>query len=252
MAGHSHWAGIKHKKSIADAKRGKVFSKISRMITLAAKRGGGDPNMNPKLELAISKARMANMPKDNIERAIQKGTGAGGDNIELQECLFEGYGPHGIALMVDALTDNKNRTVPELRKIFEKFGGNMGESGCVSWMFEKKGIILVNSNVCAEDEFMMLVLDAGAEDLQTAGEYYQVLCSHTDLDTVKKAIENQNITIENAEVSWLANNTIDLDEEACRKVVALVEALEDHDDVNNVYSNLNLTQELFLEMKDKS
>ncbi|OHB68263.1 MAG: transcriptional regulator [Planctomycetes bacterium RBG_16_41_13] len=245
MAGHSHWAGIKHKKSIADAKRGKVFSKISRMITIAVKKGGSDPNMNPKLELAISKARMANMPKDNIERAIQKGIGTGGDNIELQECLFEGYGPNGIAIMVDALTDNKNRTVPELRKLFEKFGGNMGETGCVSWMFEKKGIILVNNNVCVEGEFMMLVLDAGAEDLQTVGEYYQVLCAQTDLDAVKKAIEDQNITIENAETSWLANNTIEVEGEAYRKVLQLIEALEDHDDVNNVYSNLNLTQEVF-------
>lgn len=245
MAGHSHWAGIKHKKSIADAKRGKVFSKISRMITIAVKKGGSDPNMNPKLELAISKARMANMPKDNIERATQKGIGTGGDNIELQECLFEGYGPNGIAIMVDALTDNKNRTVPELRKLFEKFGGNMGETGCVSWMFEKKGIILVNNNVCVEDEFMMLVLDAGAEDLQTVGEYYQVLCAQTDLDAVKKAIETQNITIENAETSWLANNTIEVEGEAYRKALQLIEALEDHDDVNSVYSNLNFAQEFF-------
>lgn len=245
MAGHSHWAGIKHKKSIADAKRGKVFSKISRMITIAVKKGGSDPNMNPKLELAISKARMANMPKDNIERAIQKGIGTGGDNIELQECLFEGYGPNGIAIMVDALTDNKNRTVPELRKLFEKFGGNMGETGCVSWMFEKKGIILVNNNVCVEDEFMMLVLDAGAEDLQTVEEYYQVLCAQTDLDAVKKAIETQNITIENAETSWLAKNTIEVEGEAYRKALQLIEALEDHDDVNNVYSNLNFAQEFF-------
>ncbi|WP_347272681.1 YebC/PmpR family DNA-binding transcriptional regulator [Candidatus Kuenenia sp.] len=245
MAGHSHWAGIKHKKSIADAKRGKVFSKISRMITIAVKKGGSDPNMNPKLELAISKARMANMPKDNIERAIQKGIGTGGDNIELQECLFEGYGPNGIAIMVDALTDNKNRTVPELRKLFEKFGGNMGETGCVSWMFEKKGIILVNNNVCVEDEFMMLALDAGAEDLQTVEEYYQVLCAQTDLDAVKKAIETQNITIENAETSWLAKNTIEVEGEAYRKALQLIEALEDHDDVNNVYSNLNFAQEFF-------
>ncbi|MBW7941542.1 putative transcriptional regulatory protein [Candidatus Kuenenia stuttgartiensis] len=245
MAGHSHWAGIKHKKSIADAKRGKVFSKISRMITIAVKKGGSDPNMNPKLELAISKARMANMPKDNIERAIQKGIGTGGDNIELQECLFEGYGPNGIAIMMDALTDNKNRTVPELRKLFEKFGGNMGETGCVSWMFEKKGIILVNNNVCVEDEFMMLVLDAGAEDLQTVREYYQVLCAQTDLDAVKKAIETQNITIENAETSWLANNTIEVEGEAYRKALQLIEALEDHDDVNSVYSNLNFAQEFF-------
>ncbi|GJQ48984.1 MAG: YebC/PmpR family DNA-binding transcriptional regulator [Candidatus Kuenenia stuttgartiensis] len=222
-----------------------MFSKISRMITIAVKKGGSDPNMNPKLELAISKARMANMPKDNIERAIQKGIGTGGDNIELQECLFEGYGPNGIAIMMDALTDNKNRTVPELRKLFEKFGGNMGETGCVSWMFEKKGIILVNNNVCVEDEFMMLVLDAGAEDLQTVREYYQVLCAQTDLDAVKKAIETQNITIENAETSWLANNTIEVEGEAYRKALQLIEALEDHDDVNSVYSNLNFAQEFF-------
>ncbi|MCF6155358.1 MAG: YebC/PmpR family DNA-binding transcriptional regulator [Candidatus Brocadia sp.] len=248
MAGHSHWASIKHKKGAADAKKGKIFSKIARMITVAARRGGGDPDMNPKLQLAISKARAVNMPKENIERAIQKGTG-GGEASELFECLYEGYGPHGIALMVEILTDNKNRTVPEIRKIFERFGGNMGESGCVSWMFEKKGLIIAGSNNFNEDELMMLVLDAGADDLQQVGDVFQVICPQVDLDTVKKAIESKNIKIESAEVSWIPKNNIDLDDAAGRKVLGLMEALEDHDDVQNVYSNFNLPQTLLTEVQ---
>ncbi|MFN3532251.1 MAG: YebC/PmpR family DNA-binding transcriptional regulator [Candidatus Brocadia sp.] len=246
MAGHSHWASIKHKKGAADAKKGKIFSKIARMITVAARRGGGDPDMNPKLQLAISKARAVNMPKENIERAIQKGIG-GGEASELFECLYEGYGPHGIALMVEILTDNKNRTAPEIRKIFERFGGNLGESGCVSWMFEKKGLIIVNSNNLNEDELMMLVLDAGADDLQKVGDVFQVICPQTNLDTVKKAIESKNIRIESAEVSWIPKSNIDLDDAAGRKVLGLMEALEDHDDVQNVYSNFNLSQALLTE-----
>lgn len=158
MAGHSHWASIKHKKGVTDAKKGKAFSKIARMITVAARRGGGNPEMNPRLQLAISKARAVNMPKDNIERAIQKGTGEGGADTELFECMYEGYGPGGVALMVEIVTDNKNRTPPEIRKIFERFGGNMGESGCVSWMFEKKGLIIINSDTLNEDDLMMLAL----------------------------------------------------------------------------------------------
>ncbi|KXK30794.1 MAG: hypothetical protein UZ01_01153 [Candidatus Brocadia sinica] len=246
MAGHSHWASIKHKKGAADAKKGKIFSKIARMITVAARRGGGDPNMNPRLQLAISKARAVNMPKENIERAIQKGTG-GGEASELFECLYEGYGPHGIALMVEILTDNKNRTAPEIRKIFERFGGNMGESGCVSWMFEKKGLIIVGSNSLNEDDLMMLVLDAGAEDLQQVGDIFQIICSQVNLDTVKKAIENKSVKIESAEVCWIPKNNIDLDDAMGRKVLGLMEALEDHDDVQNVYSNFNLPQTLLAE-----
>ena len=248
MAGHSHWASIKHKKGATDAKKGKIFSKIARMITVAARRGGGDPDMNPRLLLAISKARAVNMPKENIERAIQKGTGEGG-GAELYECMYEGYGPHGIALMVEILTDNKNRTAPEIRKIFERFGGNMGELGCVSWMFEKKGLIIVNSNDLNEDEFMMLVLDAGAEDLQNVGDVFQVICSQTNLDAVKKAIEGKSIKVESAEVSWIPKNNIDLNEAAGRKVLGLMEALEDHDDVQNVYSNFNLPQTLLAEVQ---
>lgn len=248
MAGHSHWASIKHKKGAVDAKKGKMFSKVSRMITVAVRRGGGDPDMNPRLQLAISKARAVNMPKENIERAVQKGTG-GGAASELFECLYEGYGPHGIALLVEILTDNKNRTAPEIRKIFERFGGNMGESGCVSWMFEKKGLILVSSNQLNEDEFMMLVLDSGAEDLQRVGDIFQVICPQAALDTVKKTIESKNIKIETSEISWIPKNNIDLDETTGRKVLGIMEALEDHDDVQNVYSNFNLPQALLEEMQ---
>lgn len=248
MAGHSHWASIKHKKGAVDAKKGKMFSKVSRMITVAVRRGGGDPDMNPRLQLAISKARAVNMPKENIERAVQKGTG-GGAASELFECLYEGYGPHGIALLVEILTDNKNRTAPEIRKIFERFGGNLGESGCVSWMFEKKGLILVSSNQLNEDEFMMLVLDSGAEDLQRVGDIFQVICPQATLDTVKKTIESKNIKIETSEISWIPKNNIDLDETTGRKVLGIMEALEDHDDVQNVYSNFNLPQALLEEMQ---
>lgn len=225
-----------------------MFSKVSRMITVAVRRGGGDPDMNPRLQLAISKARAVNMPKENIERAVQKGTG-GGAASELFECLYEGYGPHGIALLVEILTDNKNRTAPEIRKIFERFGGNMGESGCVSWMFEKKGLILVSSNQLNEDEFMMLVLDSGAEDLQRVGDIFQVICPQAALDTVKKTIESKNIKIETSEISWIPKNNIDLDETTGRKVLGIMEALEDHDDVQNVYSNFNLPQALLEEMQ---
>ncbi|GAB64124.1 MAG: YebC/PmpR family DNA-binding transcriptional regulator [Candidatus Jettenia sp.] len=249
MAGHSHWASIKHKKGAADAKKGKAFSKIARMITVAARRGGGNPEMNPRLQLAISKARAVNMPKDNIERAIQKGTGEGSAEAELFECMYEGYGPSGVALMVEIVTDNKNRTPPEIRKIFERFGGNMGESGCVSWMFEKKGLIIINSDTLNEDDLMMLALEAGAEDMQKVGDAFQVICSQADLYNIKVAIENKNITVQTAELSWIPKNSVDLDETAGRKVLGLMEALEEHDDVQNVYSNFNLPQSLLAEMQ---
>ncbi|TLD42547.1 MAG: hypothetical protein JETT_1103 [Candidatus Jettenia ecosi] len=249
MAGHSHWASIKHKKGATDAKKGKAFSKIARMITVAARRGGGNPEMNPRLQLAISKARAVNMPKDNIERAIQKGTGEGSADTELFECMYEGYGPGGVALMVEIVTDNKNRTPPEIRKIFERFGGNMGESGCVSWMFEKKGLIIINSDTLNEDDLMMLTLEAGAEDLQKVGDAFQVICSQADLYNIKDAIENKNITVQTAELSWIPKNSVDLDETAGRKVLGLMEALEEHDDVQNVYSNFNLPQSLLAEMQ---
>lgn len=249
MAGHSHWASIKHKKGATDVKKGKAFSKIARMITVAARRGGGNPEMNPRLQLAISKARAVNMPKDNVERAIQKGTGESGADTELFECMYEGYGPHGVALMVEIVTDNKNRTPPEIRKIFERFGGNLGESGCVSWMFEKKGLIIINSDTLNEDDLMMLALEAGAEDLQKVGDAFQVICSQADLYNVKSVIEKKNITVQTAELNWIPKNTVDLDETAGRKILGLMEALEEHEDVQNVYSNFNLPQSLLAEMQ---
>lgn len=248
MAGHSHWASIKHKKSAVDAKKGKIFSKIARMITVAARNGGGNPDMNPKLELAIEKARLVNMPKDNIERAIQKGTRSGTTDADLFECLYEGYGPCGVAIMVDIVTDNKNRTAPEIRKLFERYGGNMGESGCVSWLFEKKGIIFIDSNGLDEDELMTVAIDAGAEDMQKLDNTFQITCSQTELSSIRKALEERNIKIERAEVSWQAKTTIDLDEESSRKILNLIEALEEHDDVQGVYSNFNIPESLLTEM----
>lgn len=248
MAGHSHWASIKHKKGASDVKKGKAFSKIARMITVAARKGGGDPDMNPRLQLAIDKARAVNMPKDNIERAIQKGTGDSSGEAELHECLYEGYGPQGVALLVEILTDNKNRTAPEIRKIFDRYGGNLGEVGCVSWMFEKKGLIIVNAGNLDEDELMMLVLDKGAEDMQRVGDAFQVTCCQADLALIKKALEAKNIKVESADISWLPKTNIDLDETAGRKILKLMDALEEHDDVQNVYSNFNLPQNILAEM----
>jgi len=248
LAGHSHWASIKHKKGASDVKKGKAFAKVARMITVAARKGGGDQDMNPKLQLAIDKARAVNMPKENIERAIQKGTGDSSGEAELYECLYEGYGTHGVALLVEILTDNKNRTAPEIRKIFERHGGNLGEAGCVSWMFEKKGLIIINADNLAEDELMMLVLDNGAEDLHRVGDVFQITCSQTDLAVIKKAIEGKNIKVENADIAWISKSNIDLDEAAGRKVLRLMDAIEEHDDVQNVYSNFNLPQSLLAEM----
>ena len=249
MAGHSHWASIKHKKGASDVKKGKAFSKIARMITVAARKGGGDPDMNPRLQLAIDKARAVNMPKENIERAIQKGTGDGSGEAELYECLYEGYGSQGVALLVEILTDNKNRTAPEIRKIFDRYGGNLGDVGCVSWMFEKKGLIIVNAGNLDEDELMMLVLDKGAEDMQRVGDSFQITCSQTDLALIKKSLETKNIKVESADISWLPKTNIDLDETAGRKILKLMDALEEHDDVQNVYSNFNLPQSILAEIQ---
>ncbi len=249
MAGHSHWASIKHKKGASDVKKGKTFSKIARMVTVAARKSGGDPDMNPRLQLAIDKARAVNMPKENIDRAIQKGTGDGSGEAELHECLYEGYGSQGVALLVEILTDNKNRTAPEIRKIFDRYGGNLGDVGCVSWMFEKKGLIIVNADNLDEDELMMLVLDKGAEDMQRVGDSFQITCSQADLAVLKKALDAKNIKVESADISWLPKTNIDLDETAGRKILKLMDVLEEHDDVQNVYSNFNLPQSILAEMQ---
>lgn len=248
MSGHSHWATIRHKKGAADAKKGKIFTKLARAITVAARQGGGDPDMNVKLQYAIEKARAGNMPRENIERAILKGTGelAG---TELQECLYEGYGPSGVAMVVEILTDNRNRTASEIRKIFTKYSGNLGEAGCVSWMFEKKGLFVINNTNIDEDSLMMLILEAGAEDMEKVENTYQITSAPADFESVKDELQKHNITPSSAEISWIPKSFINLDERAGRKVVELMEALEDHDDVQAVHANFNLPHELLVEMQ---
>ncbi len=249
MSGHSHWSSIKHKKGAADAKRGKIFSKLARAITSAARQGGGNLEMNIKLQYAVDKAKAENMPKDNIERAILKGTGELSGDTELFECIYEGYGPDGVAIMIEILTDNKNRTAPEIRKMFEKSGGNLGEPGCVSWMFQKKGMITVNVDDIEEDRLMTFVLDAGGEDLQVVGDEYQITCDTKDLNNIKNALQKEGINLVSAEISMVPTSFIELNETTGRKVISLAEALENHDDVQNVYANFELPEGLLEQLQ---
>jgi YebC/PmpR family DNA-binding regulatory protein len=249
MSGHSHWSSIKHKKGAADAKRGKIFSKLARAITSAARQGGGNLEMNIKLQYAVDKAKAENMPKDNIERAILKGTGELSGDTELFECIYEGYGPGGVAIMIEILTDNKNRTAPEIRKMFEKSGGNLGEPGCVSWMFQKKGMITVNINDIEEDRLMTFVLDAGGEDLQVVGDEYQITCDTKDLNNIKNALQKEGINLVSEEISMVPTSFIELNETTGRKVISLAEALENHDDVQNVYANFELPEGLLEQLQ---
>jgi len=248
MSGHSKWSTIKHKKGAADAKRGKIFSKLAKAITSAARQGGGNPDMNLKLQYAIDSAKSENMPKDNIERAIQKGTGELNADSVLYECLYEGYGSNGVAVMAEILTDNKNRTAAEIRKIFESSGGNLGESGCVSWMFQKKGVITVDAGEIEEDKLMTLVLDAGCDDLQVEDGKYEIDCEIQDYNNIKKVLQGEGITIESAEISWIPSTSIDLDETKGRNIISLMEKLENHDDVQNVYANFSLPKDLLAEL----
>lgn len=241
MAGHSHWARIKHKKGVTDAKRGRLWSKLSRAIIVAARHGGGDPAMNLKLRYAIDKAREVSMPRDNIERAIKRGTGeAGGEVIE--ELQYEGFGPSGIAILVDVMTDNRNRTVGELRKIFERGGGKIASAGSVSFLFERKGILTVAATSIAEDDLMAVALDAGADDLKLNGDVYEITCDPASFHQVQERLRANKIEIASAELSNLAKATVDSDVETGKKVLRLMEALDDHDDVQQVYSNLNVSE----------
>jgi YebC/PmpR family DNA-binding regulatory protein len=249
MSGHSHWSSIKHKKGAADAKRGKIFSKLAKAITSAARQGGGNLEMNIKLQYAVDKAKAENMPKDNIERAILKGTGELSGDTELFECIYEGYGPDGVAIMIEILTDNKNRTAPEIRKMFERFGGNLGEPGCVSWMFQKKGMITVNVDGIEEDRLMTFVLDAGGEDLQVVGDEYQITCDTKDLNNIKNTLQKEGINLVSAEISMIPTSFIELNETTGRKVISLAEALENHDDVQNVYANFELPKDLLEQLQ---
>ncbi|MEK7821777.1 MAG: YebC/PmpR family DNA-binding transcriptional regulator [Planctomycetota bacterium] len=251
MSGHSHWATIKRKKGAVDAKKGKIFSKLARNITIAAREGGGNPDLNIKLQYAIEKAKDANMPKDNIERAIQKGAGVTAGGEELYEYLYEGYGPNGVAIMAEAVTDNRNRTTSEIRKTFERFGGSLGAGGCVSWLFEKRGMFIVDGKKVEEDKLMMLALEAGAEDVLSVEQVYQGGCLPSDFDRIRKILKEQDIPFESAELTWTPKTSIDVDEATGKRVIALMEALEDHDDVQGVYANFNLPKDLLLEMQTK-
>jgi len=246
MSGHSKWATTKHKKAAIDSKRGKVFTKIAKELTIAAKLGGGDPTGNPRLRLAMEKARSVNMPSDNIKRAVQKGTGEL-PGISYEEISYEGYGPGGVALLIDTLTDNKNRSVADIRFILSKNGGNLGETGCVAWIFESKGYLLVNKNKVDEDTLMSVALDAGAEDMKNeeGEDNFEIITDPSDFETVKEAIDKAGIEIVSAEVTKLPKNEIELtsDKEAAQ-MIRLMETLEDHDDVQDVYANFNMSDDL--------
>ncbi len=250
MSGHSHWAGIKHKKAANDARRGRVWSKIARMIIVAAKAGGGDPAQNLTLRYAIDKAKAANMPKDTIEKAVKKGTGELGA-VNYEDVLYEGYGPGGVAIMVDGLTDNRNRTAPEIKKIFEKRGGSLGASGCVNWMFSKKGLITVRTDAIAEDDLMEIALSAGADDMDNTGEVYELTCEAGAYEQLKKGLEEKEIPTEVAEISMVPQNMVPVaDANTARKILGLMEDLEDHDDVQNVYANFDIPDDVLAKAEE--
>lgn len=243
MSGHSHWAGIKHRKGAADAKRGKLFSKLAKQITVAARHGGGDPAMNLSLRYAIDRAKASSMPKDNIERALKKGTGEI-EGAALEEIRYEGYAPAGVAVMLEILTDNRNRTGAEIRKIFEKLGGNLGTANCVSFLFENKGLISVKTSAVEEDALMEIALDVGAENLEKAGEVYEITTTPANLYKVKTALEAKKIPLESADITFLPVTKVTLDEHDARKVLNLLDQLEDHDDVQNIHSNYDISDEI--------
>ncbi len=247
MSGHSKWAGIKHKKAKVDAQRGRLFTKVIREITVAARAGGGDPSGNPRLRLAIEKAKAVNMPQDNIQRAIQKGTGEL-PGVSYDEYLYEGYGPGGVAVLVEAMTDNKNRTTPEVRKIFAKYGGNLGESGCVAWMFEKKGLIQVEAAKTDEDRLFGVVLEAGAEDVRRSDNVFEIITAPKDLDRVKALLAKERIEITAGEVTMVPQSTIKLEGKQAQQVLHLTEELEDHDDVQSVHANFDIPEEIMAAM----
>jgi YebC/PmpR family DNA-binding regulatory protein len=242
MSGHSKWSTIKRKKGALDAKRGKLFTKLIKELTIAAREGGGDPTGNPRLRLAIDNAKAANMPADNVERAIKKATGEL-EGATISELTYEGYGPGGVAILVEVATDNKNRTVAEVRHIFSKQGGNMGESGSVAWMFEKKGVISLPKQNKNEDEIMEIVLNAGAEDLQSEDEFYEIQTDIESFEPVRKALAEKKLNLDNASLQWIAKNTINVEGENAEKMMKLIEGLEDCDDVQNVYSNADFDEE---------
>jgi YebC/PmpR family DNA-binding regulatory protein len=244
MSGHSKWSSIKHKKGIADAKRGKIFTKLIKEITVAARMGGsGDPDANPRLRTAIAAAKSENMPKDNIERAIKKGTGEL-EGVNYEESTYEGYGPGGAAVLLESLTDNKNRAVADIRHIFSKCGGNLGENGCVAWMFDKKGYIVIEDSVIDEDSLMEIALDAGAEDVRQDGSNFEVISAIEDFESVKAAIDEKAIEYIAAEITMLPQSTASLQGKEAEQMIRLMDMLDDCEDVQKVYTNADIPEEL--------
>jgi len=242
MSGHSKWHSIKYKKAAQDAKRGKLFTKIIRELAIAARLAGGDPNTNPRLRKSIADAKNVNMPADNIKRAIMKGTGQL-EGITYEEIAYEGYGPGGVAIYVEALTDNKNRTVSELRHIFSKNNGNIGESGCVAWMFSRKGYIVVEKSKASEDDLLDIILEAGAEDLREDGSNYEIITLPENYEVVVKALNDNNIEVDASNLGYIPQNYVKLEGKQAHQLLRLMEELEDHDDVQNVWANFDIDEE---------
>ena len=243
MSGHSKWSTIKHKKGAADAKRGKIFTKLIKEITVAARMGGGDPEGNPRLRTAISAARAENMPKDNIERGIKKGTGEL-EGVSYEEASYDGYGPGGAAVLVDCLTDNKNRSVADIKHLFERYGGNLGEPGCVTWIFEQRGLVVFEKDKVDEDQLIDLALEAGAEDVIEEETEFEVVTAPTDFETVKKAIDDAGLPYTLAEVTKIPKNMVKIEGKKAQQMINLMQALEDHDDVNHVYANFDIADDV--------
>src|SRR5574341_2275411 len=243
MSGHSKWSSIKHKKAAKDAKKGKLFTKFIKEITVAARMGGGDVNANPRLRTAVLTARSSSMPGENIERAIKKGTGEL-EGVTYEEIQYEGYGPGGVAIIAQVLTDNKNRTVSDIRRMFTKHGGNLGETGCVAWMFDKKGIITIEKSQVDEDRLMDIALDAGAEDVRDEGDVFEVVAPPEDFEKVKERLDHEKIAVSHAHVTLMPKNTVNVDAKHVEQVLKLSEELEDHDDVQSVSANFNIPDEL--------
>ncbi len=242
MSGHSKWANIRHKKGIADARRGKLFSKLIREIMVAAREGGGDPDMNPRLRQVIAKAKAANVPAENIERAIKKGTGEL-EGEKYEESVYEGYGPGGVAILIYALTDNKKRTTAELKHILSKSGGSMGEAGCVSWMFKKKGVFSFERASVDEDKLVDVATEAGAEDIEDDGSFIMVYTEPSDFESMKEALDQAGLVPVTAEISMIPSTTVKLEGQKAEQMIRLMETLEDHDDVQQVYANFDISEE---------
>lgn len=247
MSGHSKWAGIKHKKAILDAKRGKLFSKLIKEVTVAARQGGGNPDSNPRLRLAVNTARAANMPSGNIERAIKKGTGEL-PGVSYEEITYEGYGPGGVAILLECLTDNRNRTTAEIRNIFSAKGGNLAGAGSVRWLFEKKGLIIIDKDGVEEGQLTTIALEAGAEDLRIEGETYEIITKPPKLEEAKKILSQKGIKYSVAELTMDPKNTVKLSGAPARQILSLVEILEDHDDVQHVYANFDIPDQIMDEI----